>query len=46
MEDVHRARHGEGASLFSPDLCVFTNPEALCTQSFWDFMQASLHRHG
>ena len=28
----------------SPHLHAFTNPEALQTLTFWDFMVASLHR--
>ena len=40
-----RASMPSSAVPFSPNLHVFTNPEALRTLSFWDFMEASLHRH-
>lgn len=52
MEEMHRARYGERAqslrasqsTLLSPDLQVFTNLEALRTQSFQDFMEVFFHR--
>ena len=49
--EIHRARVGEGwgasgpspGTLLSPNLHVFPSL-ALRTMSFWDFMEASLHR--
>ena len=41
----HRASlPSPSALLLSPNLHVFTNPEALQTQSFWGFKEASLHK--
>ena len=53
MEEMHRARYGEGHRVYTLslgvslplNLHVFTSPEALQTLSFWGFMGASLHRH-
>lgn len=53
MSEMLRARYGEGVrslrdlsrSTLSPNLPVFTNPDALRTPSFWVFMAGSFHRH-
>lgn len=51
MEEVHRARHGEGMwnsvleGTLLLNLQVFTNWEVLRILFFWNFMEASLHRH-
>ena len=53
MEEMHRAKYGEGAWGFPilseqdtlPNLQVFNNSGALQTLSFWVFMEASLSRH-
>lgn len=53
MEEIYRARHGEGAWSFCtlswqashPALTRVHQLEAPQTQSFWVLMQASLNRH-
>lgn len=46
MEKGHWAFMLSPGTLLSLYLGTITNPEALRTLSFWDFMEASLHRHG
>ena len=53
MEEMQRAMYVKRAQAsmpspsptLSPNLHIFTSLEALQTQSFWVFMEASLHRH-